>query len=198
MRNLATSSVAFRALALAAPLAVVASIVLAPGLAGAAVTPTGVTDQVHIVLVKGKLKFDAPETVTQGDDLEVVNETNPKQVGPHTFSLITKGSRPKTASARHNCFTPQHICLSIAKWHGFDPKTEKVTINPANAGPEGWSTMGSTSKKGDSWFTGEKPRTSITQEVTAEPGTLYFICAVHPWMQGKINVVAPVVGVPGV
>lgn len=198
MRNLFTGSAALRAIALAVPLAAIASVVLAPGLAGAAVTPTGVTDTIHIELVKGKLFFDAPESVTQGDNLEIVNDTNPKQVGPHTFSLVTKGSQPKTGPARKNCFTPKHICLSIAKWHGFNPKTEQITVNPAKAGPEGWSTMGSNSKKGDSWFTGEKPNASIVQQVTANPGTLYFMCAIHPWMQGRINVVAPLVGVPGV
>lgn len=193
MRKLVTSAAAHRTLALAAPLAAVISIVCAPALAGAVVAPTGVTDQIHIVLTKGKLKFLAPGFVTQGDELEIINETNPKQVGPHTFSLVTKGSLPKTGPARKGCFAPKHICLSIAKWHGFDPKTEEITINPAKAGPAGWSTMGSTSKKGDSWFTGEKPGTSFTQQVSAEPGTLYFMCAVHPWMQGKVEVVAPTV-----
>jgi plastocyanin len=183
-------SVHFRKLLLAGPIAALA-LLLAPGLASAAITPTGVTDTVHIELVKGKLKFVAPTTVTQGDELEIVNETNPKQVGPHTFSLVTKGSQPKTSSARKNCFTPKHICFSIAKWHGFNPETEKISVNPAKAGPAGWSTLGSTSKKGDSWFTGEKKGSSITQEVTASPGTLYFMCAVHPWMQGKIQVTAP-------
>ncbi len=197
MRNLFTGSAALRALALAAPLAVVASIVLAPGLAAATVTPTGVTDTIHIELTKGKLKFVAPETVTQGDQLEIVNDTNPKQVGPHSFSLVTKGSLPKTGPARKNCFTPKHICLSIAKWHGFDPKTEEITIDPATAGPEGWSTMGSTSKKGDSWFT-EKKGDSLSQVVSSQPQTLYFMCAVHPWMQGKVEVAAPLVGTPGV
>lgn len=197
MRNSLIGSAALRALILAAPLAVIASVVLAPGLAAAAVTPTGVTDTIHIELTKGKLKFVAPETVTQGDQLEIVNDTNPKQVGPHSFSLVTKGSLPKTGPARKNCFTPKHICLSIAKWHGFDPKTEQITVDPATAGPEGWSTMGSTSKKGDSWFT-EKKGDSLAQLVSAQPQTLYFMCAVHPWMQGKIKVVAPLVGVPGV
>jgi hypothetical protein len=194
LRNLFSGSGALRAIALAAPLA---AIVLAPGLAGAAVTPTGVTDTIHIELTKGKLKFVAPGSVTQGDQLEIVNDTNPKQVGPHSFSLVTKGSLPKTGQARKSCFTPKHICLSIAKWHGFNPKTEKISIDPVEAGPEGWSTMGSTSKKGDSWFT-EKKGDSLTQLVSSQPQTLYFMCAVHPWMQGKINVVAPLVGVPGV
>lgn len=182
-----------RALAIALPAAAVAVVVGSSGLAGAAETTvpeTGNTDVIKIELTKGKLKFVAPETVAYGDELEVENTTNPKQVGPHTFSLVTKGSIPKTAKQRKECFTPKHICLAIAKWHGFNPKTEKISINPAKAGPEGWSTMGNaTGKKGDSWFTGEKPHSSITQQVTAEPGTtLYFQCAVHPWMHGKVTV----------
>ena len=181
-----------RALALAAPAAAFAVVLGGSSLAGAAeaVPATGKTDEIKIELTKGKLKFVAPETVGYGDELEVVNETDPRQVGPHTFSLVTKGSVPKTAGARKSCFTPKHICMAIANWHGFNPKTEKITINPAKAGPEGWSTMGNaTGKKGDSWFTGEKKGTSFAQQVTAAPGTtLYFQCAVHPWMHGKVTV----------
>jgi hypothetical protein len=177
-----------------------AALVLAafgPGLAGAAVAPTGTTETVYAKEVKGALKFVAPASVRVGDDLTFLSETDPKKVGPHTFSLVTKGSLPKTSNARKNCFTPKHICMSIAKWHGFSPKTEKIKINPVKAGPEGWSTLGSNSKTGDSWFSGEtKKGTSITQQVTADPTTtptIYFLCAVHPWMQAKTTVLpAPV------
>jgi hypothetical protein len=164
----------------------------------AAATPTGVTDVISMDLTKGKLKFTGPESVTVGDQLEIVNKTNPRQVGPHTFSLVTKGSLPKTPKARKGCFAPKKICLAIAIWHGFNPKTEQITKNPAKAGPAGWSTAGNaTSKKGDSWFSGEKKGGHFSQEVTAEAGTtLYYMCAVHPWMQGKVNVVAPVAPLP--
>lgn len=180
---------AIRALTLAAPLAALSLVFAAP--VGAADVPaTGVTAEIDMKFVKGKLFFEGPATVTQGDELKIVNKTDPHKIGPHSFSLVTKGSLPKTPNARKNCFTPKHICLSVAKWHGFDPKTEQISINPAKAGPAGWSTMGSTSKKGDSWFT-EKKGESFGQQVTAEPGTLYYFCAVHSWMQGKVNVVAP-------
>ncbi len=176
-------------------IAAAAALVLAafgPGLAGADVAPTGTTDTIYIKEVKGKLKFEAPASVHQGDELTVLSETDPKKVGPHTFSLVTQGSVPQTPNARKNCFTPKHICMAVAKWHGFNPKTEKITTNPAKAGPEGWSTLGSNTKKGDSWFTGEtKKGTSLTQQVTADPATtptLYFFCAIHPWMHGKTTV----------
>jgi len=193
-------SARLRALFAAAPVAALLVALLASGSAGAAETPASPTEKavIDMVLKGKKLSFEGPETVFEGQELEVFNDTNPRQVGPHTFSLVEKGTLPKTKQAENSCFTPGHICMSIAKWHGFNPKTEKISVNPAKAGNAGWSTMGSPSKKGDSWFTGEKPGTSISQIVSANTGTLYFMCAIHPWMQGKINVVAPLVSVPGV
>jgi hypothetical protein len=182
-----------RVLLAAAPIAALVTVLLASGSAGAAETPASPTEKavIDIVLKGKKLSFEAPESVYQGQQLEIYNETNPRQVGPHTFSLVEKGTLPKSKAAQKSCFTPGHICLSIAKWHGFNPKTEKITINPVEAGPEGWSTLGNNKgKKGDSWFTGEsKKGTHITEEVTAKAGTtLYFVCAVHPWMQGSVKV----------
>lgn len=151
-------------------------------------------DPVSMELSKGKLKFSGPETVVAGEKLEVVNETNPKQVGPHTFSLVAKAALPKTRKAMNGCFAPKKICLAIAIWHGFNPKTERITKNVVRVGPAGWSTEGSTiKKKGDSWFT-EKKGATISQVVSAKAGTtLHYICAVHPEMQGDVEVVAPVV-----
>ncbi len=70
--------------------------------------------------------------------------------------------------------------------------------NPAEAGLDGWDTLGSVTKKGDSWFTGNKAGTSFEQPVTVDtsagPSRIYFLCAIHPWMQGSTEVVpAPVV-----
>ncbi len=180
----------------AAAIAAFALVPLGPGLAGAATAPTDTTaTTVYAKEVKGKLKFVAPEVVFQGQDLTFLSETDPKKVGPHTFSLVTKGVLPKTPNARKNCFTPKHICMSVAKWHGFNPKTEKITVNPVDAGAEGWSTLGNNSKKGDSWFSGEtKKGTSITEKVTADPATtpvIYYFCAIHPWMQAKSTVLTP-------
>ena len=139
---------------------------------------------------KGGLRFDAPKTIVNGETLEVVNQTNPHKVGPHTFSLVTKASLPKTPKARQLCFTPKHICKAIANWHGVKGNGP-VKVNPV-IGPNGWSTLGSVTAKGDSWFTGEKPGTSIAEptafDTSAGATRIYFLCAIHPWMQGTINV----------
>lgn len=162
-----------------------ASLTVAPGLAVGATTSA---NTVFMKISKGKLVFSGPKTIIAGEELTVRNQTNPKQVGPHTFSLVTKGSLPKTPNARKNCFTPKHICMAIAKWHGVKGNGP-VKVNPVEAGAEGWDTLGNLTKTGDSWFTGNKPGTSLTQKVTAAAGTsLYFLCAIHPEMQGSIEV----------
>jgi hypothetical protein len=165
---------------------ITASLVLAPALASGA-GGLGPANTVYMKAGKGGLRFEGPKTIFAGEELEVLNQSNPKQVGPHTFSLVTKGSLPKTAKARQAC----HICGAIAAWHGAKGEGPP-TKNPVKAGEEGWDTLGSSpKKKGDSWFTGEKPGTSFTQNVTAAAGTtIYFMCAVHPWMQGSVKVLA--------
>jgi uncharacterized cupredoxin-like copper-binding protein len=156
---------------------------------GAPATATAAVPTIEIKMEGKKMGFFGPKTIVEGETLRIVNTTNPAQVGPHTFSLVTKGSLPKTKAARKSCFTPGHICMAIAKWHKFNPKTEKVGKQLVEAGGEGWDTMGSLKSPGDSWFSGEKPGGSIEQVVTAKAGTkLYFMCAVHPFMQGSIKV----------
>lgn len=184
-----------RALAAATPLAALALLValVVPNLATAEspAAEEGVTT-IEIKMEGKKMGFFGPGTVHEGEELRIVNKTKPSMVGPHTFSLVEKGMLPKTAKQRQTCFTPGHICLAIAEWHHFNQKTERIGKQDVEAGPEGWSTMGSVKKEGDSWFSGEKPGGETERKVTAKAGTtLYFMCAVHPWMQGSIKVLPP-------
>jgi hypothetical protein len=199
LHKLLPRSAKVRALLVAVPVAALAMSLLGSAIAGAETTPAPVAGGkgvITMVLHGKKLAFEGPETIEEGTPLEILNETNPRQVGPHTFSLVTKSSLPKTKKAEANCFTPGKICFAIAEWQKFNPKTEKVGLNLVKVGPPGWSTSGDASgKKGDSWFTGEtKAGTHVTQVVSAKAGTtLYYICAIHPWMQGSIKVVPPAV-----
>lgn len=189
-----------RAKVLAAAVASLAAVAVVPTLASGAASgtppPPGAT--VDVVKIKGgfsrhgtNLRFVPPTTVHTGDYLEIDNTTNPHQVGPHTFSLIQSSFIPKTSHARKVCFTSGHICKAIAKGlgvHGNGPPT----INPSEAGLAGWDTMGSLTTTGDTWYTGNKPNASFVQQVSAPAGTtLTFMCAIHPFMHGKITVLAP-------
>jgi hypothetical protein len=174
-----------------APLAVLVALVALFVPFASAAESTGPVTTIEIFMQGKKMGFKGPSTVHEGETLKVVNNTMPSMVGPHTFSLVTKGSLPKTAQQRKTCFTPGKICMGIAKWYGL--KGEEEPKNPlVQAGGEGWDTMGTTTKKGDSYFFAKKGE-SFEQPVTAKAGTtLYFMCAVHPWMQGQITVTPPI------
>jgi hypothetical protein len=168
------------------------------------VAPSGATPAVHKSAHASKgvetatfeggrrnLQLVTPRTVKAGDQLRVENLTNPNRIGPHTFSLVTKDSLPKTGHAQRRCshFKAGTICRAIAKWHKIDFQTGQVGVNPVEVGRKGWDRKGNLKRKGDSWFTARENQ-RFSQKVSADPGkTLYVICAIHPNLQAKIKVV---------
>lgn len=139
------------------------------------------------IVMKGKRPvFKGPGSISAGAKLTIINKTSPGKIGPHTFSLVQKSRLPKNRKQFKACGNLKLICGDIAKAHKFAPPQ---TINKPNVdvGKKGWDK--SFGKTGDTWFTPAKG-TKETRVVTAKPGTtLYFMCAVHPFMQGKIKVV---------
>ena len=187
--KLKKSRAALAGVPLAALLVVLALVVPTASAAEYPESPESVTTLENKMEGK-KMGFFGPTTVHEGEELRVVDDTMPSMVGPHTFSLVTKSSQPKTPKLRKECFTPGKICMGIAGWYGL--KGEEAPKNPlVKAGKPGWDTMGTVKKKGDSYFFGKKGA-SIEQVVSAKAGTtLYFMCAVHSWMQGSIKVLPP-------
>jgi hypothetical protein len=136
------------------------------------------------------LFFEGPATVAAGTDLKIKNKTNPRQVGPHTFSLVHEKDIPTEPKKIKACGKKlKGICGEIAfVWHGVDLQTGEIAENPVDVGKQGWDKQGSLKHKGDSWVAEQKGQ-SFTREVTAEPGkVLHYICAVHPFMVGEITV----------
>ena len=134
-----------RRVAIATPLAALALLaaLVVPNLATAeSVAPTeeGVTT-IEIKMEGKKMGFFGPKTVHEGEELRIVNNTMPSMVGPHTFSLVTKGSLPKTAKQRKECFTPGKICMGIAHWYGLkgeeSPKEPLVAVGQGRLGHDG-------------------------------------------------------------
>ena len=92
---------------------------------------------------------------------------------------------PKTGAQVENC----KACQEYATAHLKNPKAPPDQNNPIihwtlDKGQPGLDTVG------DSVAIQEPgAHKSITVKVSAPAGsTLYFVCAVHPWMQGKIVV----------
>jgi plastocyanin len=102
----------------------------------------------------------------------------------HTLSIVKQSQLPRTINQIQNC----SICGAIAKSHGINfegPPTEGPPPFPVvNVGAAGFDAPG------DSVVIGPKGHGGpVTFKVTARPGTiLHFICAFHPWMQGRFLV----------
>jgi hypothetical protein len=153
-------------------------------------TPSKARATVITAEKEGKeLFFEGPKTVERGATLKIKNNTDPRKVGPHSFSLVREQDLPTSKNAIKACSKKfKGICGAIAEWHKVDLDTGEIGENPVEAGTQGWDRKGSLKRKGDSWVT-EKEGQSFKRDVTAPAGKeLWFICAVHAEMQGKIEV----------
>ena len=108
-----------------------------------------------------------------------------KAMEPHTLTIVKQSELPTKASQIDNC----RACERYATGHLENPKAPPDDKNPIvhwvlNKGRPGLDVPG------DSVAIQQPGRhKSITVKVSAPAGTtLYFVCAVHPWMQGKIIV----------
>ncbi len=100
---------------------------------------------------------------------------------PHSLSLIKK--LPKTPAQIMGC----EACGPLMAAHEANMETGEVGKPVVEAGGEGFDTAGDKNSAGDSIYL--PPKGKVTFKVTAAKGTtLNFVCAVHPWMLGKIAV----------
>jgi hypothetical protein len=121
--------------------------------------------------------------VRSGGTLHVVNKAHD---GPHTFSVVAKKDEPRTPKQLNEC----PICQKIAQEFGVDPNSNSEAP-PAHLFTEDGVAADSANfdKPGDSAFIGPNVGDSADLTITAKKGTtLYFMCAIHPWMQAKVIV----------
>lgn len=105
--------------------------------------------------------------------------------GPHTFSVVAKKDLPRTLKQINSC----KICQTIAVEHGANPQSNAPPKFLFVENGTGTNTPVNVDRPGDSAFIAPTQNAKVTLKVTAKPGTtLYFMCAVHPWMQAKLVV----------
>jgi hypothetical protein len=134
-----------------------------------------------------KLKFAGPSKVEKGAKIKVLATTNPRKVGPHTFSLVKPSALPEGKAELKDCGKNLGgVCGKIAKAHKVNLKNGKVGKPSVDVGKKGWDK--SFGKKGDSYVAETKGATQ-TRVVKAKAGSkLTFFCAVHPEMQKTVKV----------
>jgi plastocyanin len=127
------------------------------------------------------------ETVHFQDDVVEVRKGGKitlidKSKAPHSFSIVTRKQVPKTARGVEACFE-KGPCGKLAVEHGaVDPVTgeeQEPTTPLVNAGKAGFN------QPGDSVLI--PPGGKTTVNVTGARD-MFYICAIHPWMLGKIDV----------
>jgi hypothetical protein len=135
--------------------------------------------------IKDLLRWDKDVyQVKSGGTIHVVN--NVADEGPHTFTVVREKDLPKNAAQMQKC----KICEQLGQAHGADPNSDAPPKFQYLEDGVGQATAPAVDKPGDSGLTGSgKKGESIDFKVTAKKGkSLYFMCLLHPWMQGKVNV----------
>jgi plastocyanin len=122
-------------------------------------------------------------TVRRGEEVAWLNRTRQ----PHTITVVPRRMVPDTLAEMNRC----EGCV-FALGHLTDPEnpeTSPIKDVRLDRGRRGFNTQG------DSLFVTPRRRSSalfsqrMTARVTAKAGrTLFYICAIHPWMQGSIHV----------
>ena len=99
---------------------------------------------------------------------------------PHTVTVATRQNIPNTLQELFRC----QVC-ELATGHLEDPQNPESDVRTLvlNAGAPGLD------RQGDSLFL--VPGGRISARISAPAGsTVRYLCAIHPWMQGSLRVVA--------
>jgi plastocyanin len=142
-------------------------------------------DQINVVAARGgedfepnalifsTFRFDPGLTKAHtGERLRVVDQDRSAEE-PHTLTIVRGRDVPDTFEEIFSCVP----CGEALNQHfATDPPTLKVNVGAPGLDAPGDSLL---------FFSGQ----SIGSTISADgPRTLWFVCALHPWMQGRIVV----------
>lgn len=129
--------------------------------------------------VKDTQRF-APHNLTVAKGDQVVLRNRSKMQDPHTISVVRRRQLPDSFE---DCSPGP--CDAIFAAHGEDPNTGEPQNIVVDVGDPGFD------RPGDSIFIPPGPpgKKKVTFRVSADAGeNLNYLCAIHPWMQGRIKV----------
>jgi plastocyanin len=135
-------------------------------------------------LIAVVLRF-TPEatTVNAGQRIRFVDDDQDTDE-PHTATIVDRADLPTSFAEGDACFAETGPCGQAGAAHDPDGDQQPPFNLVVNKGRPGLDTAGDSLL-----FGGGLDNQSISARVTAAPGTtLYYLCALHPWMQGKITV----------
>ena len=128
--------------------------------------------------IMATLKFAPGHVVVSSGDTLTLQHADRSQE-PHTLSIVNADEVPSTIDEVFGCGEPGTVCDEVFGLFPGEP-TSSVFVNApgTGAGIDG---------RLDTLFV--LPGESVSAQVTAPSGsTLPYLCAIHPWMLGEIEV----------
>jgi len=155
--------------------AVATALILTTGVALAAdktVRTNGDNKFVANAMIQSTLRF-TPGTIRVESGSEVTWQHDDRTTEPHTITIVDEGDLPTSVDEVFAC----EACGAALGGH-FGGGAPVFVLNAGATGLDA---------PGDSLLLFDDQ--SVTATVSAGPGvTLSYLCAIHPWMQGEINV----------
>jgi plastocyanin len=125
-------------------------------------------------MIQATLKFTPGHVVVNSGDTLTLQHAD-KSDEPHTLSIVDADEVPTTIEEVFEC----PVCGDIFALFPGEP-TSSVFVNAPGTGP-------GIDGRLDTLFV--LPGESVSAQVTAPAGsTLHYLCAIHPWMIGRIDV----------
>jgi plastocyanin len=122
--------------------------------------------------VKDNQRFTPRNTTVRSGEKVTVRDRSTAS-SPHTLSIVRKRDLPDSFQCA--------VCEQLFVAHEANEETGDVGKPLVNVGDDGFD------QPGDSIFV--PPGGKVSFRVTADEGTnLNYLCAIHPWMQGKFKV----------
>jgi hypothetical protein len=124
-------------------------------------------------LIFSTFRFDPERSFPHQGDIVRLVDADRSEGAPHTLTLVRQGQLPTTFD--EVLFGCEACNEALGAHFATDPPTRRVGLADGLNQP------------GDSMLI--FPGQSIRATLTAPPGSIrYFLCAFHPWMQGRLVV----------
>jgi plastocyanin len=126
----------------------------------------------------------APVEVTVASGEKVRWENNADLPEPHTVTLVKQSKLPQDLAGLEACYGPGEPCSRALNKHG--PRRDRKIVVEDDKDAE----IGLDEPRDSRWIEASAG-SALTARISADAGqTLYYLCAIHPWMQGRIVVTA--------
>lgn len=160
-------------------LAVGLAVILSTGVVLAASDKTvrtmGQNKLVPNVMIQSTLHFTPGKIAVASGDA-VTWQHNDQTTEPHTVTIVDESDLPTTVDEVFGCQAPGEPCGEALAAHFGPPLDPVVDVGAAGL-----------NEPGDSLLLFDDQ--SVTATVSAPSGArLFYLCAIHPWMQGEITV----------